>query len=157
MLIEATDDDFDALIAGTGPNGLLLAAGGIADTETLVMLRGLANRIRPEFRPAAWMIVEIGAVVGLCSPIAVPGPDASLNIGYGVAESWRNRGSARRAIADVIAFARADPRIQAVTAETATGNIPSQRVLAANGFARVGTAQDDEHGALICWRIDTTG
>lgn len=156
MLIEAEDDDFAALIDGRAPRRLMLAVGGIEDTATLAMLRGLADSIRSVFRPAAWLVVEESTVVGLCSPIAAPGPDANLNIGYGIAASWRRRGAAQRAIADVVAWARADQRITAVTAETATGNLASQRVLIANGFARTGMAHDDEHGELICWRIDVT-
>ena len=156
MLIEAEDDDFAALVAGIAPRGLMLAAGGIEDAETLTMLRSLAGSIRAGFRPAAWLIVEQDTVIGLCSPIAAPGPAAALDIGYGVAASWRRLGAARRAVADVVDWARADPRIQAVTAATATGNIASQRVLVANSFARTGMAHDDDHGELICWRIDVT-
>lgn len=157
MLIEAEDEDFVALIAGVAPRGLMLAAGGIEDAATLAMLRGLADSLRGGFRPAAWLIVEEATVVGLCSPIAAPGPDASLDIGYGVAASWRRRGVAQRAVADAIAWARGDPRIVAVTAQTATGNTASQNVLIVNGFTRSGLAHDDEHGALICWRIETPG
>lgn len=152
-LIEATDADFAALIAGSAPRALALPGEPPEPPEApgvLAMLRDLAATIRPAFAPAAWMMVVDGEIVGLCS--LVKPPATGLDIGYGVAPGRRRRGHGAAAVAALLAWARADARVAEVCAETSVGNRPSQRVLEANGFARVGERTDPEDGALILWR-----
>lgn len=150
MLIEATASDFAALIAGRGPNNLRLVAD-IAPPDVLPMLGELAASIRPSFAPSAWLIVEDEAIVGLLSLIAPAGGD-TIKIGYGVAPASQGRGVATRAVADLLDWAKADPRVAVVTAETAVDNLASQKVLSANGFIRTGGRVDPEDGPVIAWR-----
>jgi RimJ/RimL family protein N-acetyltransferase len=153
MLIETTDAHFAALIAGAAPDGLKVAEGGVEGPEVLEMLRDLSATVGEAFTPNAWMMVEDGEVVGLCSLVRVPYVGDTVMIGYGVAESRRGRGIARRAVADLLDWARADGRVSTVTAETSIHNVPSQRVLEANGFERTGERIDEEDGELFCWRV----
>jgi RimJ/RimL family protein N-acetyltransferase len=153
MLIEATDAHFAALIAGASPDGLAVAEGGVEAPEVLAMLRGLSAQVGESFHPNAWMIVEDGEVVGLTSLVRTPYVGDTVMIGYGVAPSRRQRGVARRAVADLLAWARADHRVTTVTAETSIHNGPSQRVLEANGFERTGERTDEEDGELFCWSV----
>ncbi|MFN4091495.1 MAG: GNAT family N-acetyltransferase [Brevundimonas sp.] len=150
MLVEALDADFVALIEGRAPRGLTLADGGVGPPAVLEMLRGLAGTIRPGFAPAAWMIVRDGEIVGLCSVVKPPA-GGSVDIGYGIADSRQKRGFASLAVGEVLDWARGDDRVAIVTAETSIDNPASQRVLERNGFHRIGTRDDDEDGALICW------
>jgi RimJ/RimL family protein N-acetyltransferase len=122
--------------------------------EVLAMLRDLANSIRPSFRPASWMMIENGEVVGLCSLVRQPSRHG-IDIGYGVSPSRRRLGLASAAVSALLAWSREDGRVRCVRAETSLTNIPSQRVLQNNGFERVGERVDDEDGELICWRADT--
>jgi RimJ/RimL family protein N-acetyltransferase len=154
MLISATDGDFAALIAGTAPRGMAVAPGGIESAEILAMLRGLSADVGARFTPNAWMMVEDGEIAGLVSITSTP-KDGAIDIGYGVAASRRRRGVARRAIADLVIWAGNDPRVSAITASTAPDNPASQRVLAANGFVRIGATIDPEDGPLILWRRET--
>ncbi len=119
------------------------------------MLQGLAVTVRPHFAPAAWLIVEANEIVGLCSVMKVSIANAEIVIGYGIAPARRGRGAARRAIADVLTWARGDPRVALVRADTSIHNIASQRVLERNGFVRTGTRTDAEDGDMICWEIAT--
>lgn len=151
-MIEAQDEHFERLAAGETPDGLRLAEGNIEGPEVLTMLRGLATSVRAKFSPAAWLIVEDREIVGLCSLLGAPDAEGAAAIGYGVAASRRGRGSARRAVADLVHWARSAPAINALTAETSIHNIASQRVLEANGFARIGTRTDPEDGELFLWR-----
>ena len=153
MLIEATDAHFAALIAGESPDGLAVAEGGVEAPEVLAMLRGLSAEVGESFQPNAWLIVEDGEVVGLCSLVRTPYVGDSVMVGYGVAASRRRRGIASRAVADLLAWARRDYRVATVTAETSIHNAPSQRVLETNGFERFGERTDEEDGELFCWRI----
>jgi RimJ/RimL family protein N-acetyltransferase len=151
MLIEATDAHFAALVAGESPDGLAVAEGGVEAPEVLAMLRGLSAQVGESFQPNAWLVVEDGEVVGLASLVRTPYAGDTVMIGYGVAASRRRRGIAGRAVADLLAWARADHRVTTVTAETSIHNVPSQRVLETNGFAKSGERDDEEDGALFCW------
>ena len=154
MLVEATDDSFAALIAGVAPPGLRIPEGGVEASEVLQMLQGLARSVRQQITPASWMILADGEIVGLCSITkAFPTP-GMIEIGYGLAQSRRGRGHAAAAVAELLAWARSVPDIAAVAADTAVDNLPSQRVLERNGFARIGGRIDPEDGPLICWRVE---
>ncbi|MBO9557486.1 MAG: GNAT family N-acetyltransferase [Caulobacter sp.] len=154
MLIETTDAAFAALIAGQAPEGLAVAEGGVETPEVLAMLRALSAEVGESFQPNAWMMVEDGEVVGLASLVRTPYVGDTVMIGYGVAASRRGRGVARRAVAELLAWARSDYRVATVTAETSIHNAASQRVLEANGFARTGERTDEEDGELVCWAVE---
>ena len=49
---------------------------------------------------------------------------------------------------------RRDDRVRVLTAETALANLPSQRVLEANGFVQTGRGMDDDEGETIVWRLE---
>ena len=157
MIVAADDAVFAGLAAGEAPAGLVLAEGGLETDEVMQMLRALAVVVRRQFEPAAWLVVERGAVVGLCSLKNAPDEFGAVEIGYGVAPAWRARGVATRAVADVLDWARGDARVAAVTAETSVDNRASHLVLERNGFARIGNRDDEEDGALICWERRVVG
>ena len=151
MILEAVDEDFAALIRGAPPRGLHLADGGLETPRVLELLQRLADTVRGQFAPAAWMFVEDDEVVGLCSIKALSGRGV-IEIGYGVAPSRRNRGIGGRGVAEVLAWARLDARVSSVCAETALDNSPSRRVLERNGFETTGRRADAAEGEVICWR-----
>ena len=154
MLIEAKTEHFAALLRGEAPAPYRPCDSPLGSPEVLAMLAQLAARIGETFRPSAWMMVENGEIVGLISPTqALQAADGSLTIGYGVAPTRQGRGVATRAVADLVAWARSDDRVRALTAETSIDNPASQAVLSRNGFQRVGEREDDEDGSLICWRL----
>jgi len=154
MLIEAKTQDFAALLRGEAPAPYRLCDSPLGSPEVLAMLAQLADGIRLVFTPAAWMMIENGEIVGLLSPTQpLNAADRSLHIGYGVAPTRRGRGVATRAVADLVAWARTDDRVHALTAETSVDNLASQTVLARNGFQIVGERVDDEDGPLLMWRL----
>jgi RimJ/RimL family protein N-acetyltransferase len=154
MLIEAKTEDFAALLRGEAPAPYRLCDGPVAPPEVLAMLADLAERIGETFRPSAWMIVEDGEIVGLISPVdTLDLTDRSLRFGYGVAPTRQGRGAATRAVGNLIAWAREDDRVHALTAETSVDNPASQTVLRRNGFLVVGERVDGEDGPLLCWRL----
>lgn len=155
VLIEASDADFVALIAGQSPGRHPVVEGGIETGEVLLMLQGLASSVEQQFHPAAWLIIDEDRVVGMCSLLAAPTVDGSVPIGYGIANNYRGKGIGKRAIAALVDWACGDPRITAITAETAVGNGPSQGILIHNKFVKSGERHDEEDGALVCWRLDT--
>ncbi len=154
-LIEASDEHFAEILSGTMSAPLRLAVDGIGAPDIIEMLRALAHSVAERFAPAAWLIVEADEVIGLCSVVTPPVGDGVIDIGYGIAVSWRGRGCATRAVAAVVRWASADPRVLALTADTAIANAPSQRVLERDGFVRIGTRTDPEDGPMIRWWLDS--
>jgi RimJ/RimL family protein N-acetyltransferase len=67
-------------------------------------------------------------------------------LGYWLATDATGRGIGRRAIAIALEWARSQPRLRVVWALVADANLPSCRVLEANGFRIVGTPGVDERG-----------
>jgi RimJ/RimL family protein N-acetyltransferase len=156
QIIEATDAHFEALLLGQTVQGYAVPPGGIDTPDILTMLRELAASIRPQFETAAWLMVQNDEVVGLASALQVPSESGTLAIGYGVAPTRRKRGYATAAISEILIWAKAEHGVNAVSAETSVSNVPSQRVLEANGFARIGERFDEEDGALLCWLASTS-
>lgn len=155
MIIEATENDFHALLNGRAPQGLrLVPDSAIAPPEVLKMLGDLADAIRTAFAPSAWFIVEGDEIVGLCSLTRVP-ENREAHIGYGVAPTRQGSGSTSRAIRDLVEWARHDPRVAVVSAEASVDNIASQRVLERNGFIQTGERLDAEDGLVTCWQVAT--
>lgn len=154
MILETTKDDYARLILGQAPRHFDLPDTPIAPPEILEMLAGVAARVWAVSSPASWLIVENNEVVGLCS-ITRPPEQGVLDIGYGVASSRQGRGSAGRAIGEIVAWAKGSADVTAITADTSTTNLASQRVLERNGFVRMGERIDKEDGPLICWRCPT--
>ena len=154
MIVEMTREDYASLLSGHGPRSFTLADTPVAPIEILRMLADLDARLVETFSPASWLIVESNEVVGLCSIVGSP-DEGQIAIGYGIAPSRQGRGIARRAVGEIIAWARANAQVRAITAETAVANVASQRVLIRNGFIQVGERVDDEDGPLLCWRCAT--
>ncbi len=154
-LVEIRDADFPWLLGGepTRP-GLSLPPGGVDTPETLAIVRTIHAALGGDGQPGSWMMVEDGEVVGLCGYVRPSGDGAVVEIGYGVAAARRRRGHAGRAVGAMVAMARNNDGLRAVTAVTAEDNPPSHGVLVLNGFVETGREDRDEDGPVILWRLD---
>ncbi len=151
MIVPAGADALDALRAGRAVTPYRLVDDSVvAPAPVLAMLADLAETIRAQFEPAAWLIVEGGEIVGLLS-VVKPYVPQRIEIGYGMASSRQNRGATGRAIGELLDWARTDPRLTVVAAETGDSNLASQRVLERNGFVCTGQRIDREDGPLLLW------
>ncbi|WP_300578964.1 GNAT family N-acetyltransferase [Phenylobacterium sp.] len=150
-LIAATDDHFAWLVGErSAPDGLSQPSDGVDDVAILKFLRRMTARLHEAQCRASWLIVDQQQVVGLCS-FKRP-PDAGLaEIGYGVAASRQRRGYATHAVRLLIDEVVETGAAAELSAQTAVDNIPSIRVLEANGFSRMGTRSDPADGELILW------
>jgi ribosomal-protein-alanine N-acetyltransferase len=87
------------------------------------------------------VILDDGCVVGRINLTdIVRGAFMSCHLGYWVAESSNGRGLASRAVDEVVTYAFGELGLHRVQAGTLLHNLPSQRVLERNGFARFGLA-----------------
>jgi RimJ/RimL family protein N-acetyltransferase len=150
-LLEVADSDFDWMLGIVeGRKGLRLPRGGVDDPAVLQIVREMTKRLHAAGCAGSWMIVRNGEVVGLCS-YKRPPAQGRVEIGYGTAPQLRERGIATAAVAVIAQIASADHVIEALTAETSSNNLASQRVLEKNGFVRTGRRMDDEDGEVIGW------
>ena len=153
-LIAAEGAQFERVLAGLSPTGgINLPACPVAEPAVLAMLSGLADTIRATFEPSAWWIICGTELVGLLSITALR-DFGVIQIGYGVAPCSQARGHATAAVAVLLAWAKSEPRVRAIYAETHTDNSASQRVLTRNGFVPTGQRLDDEDGEVLCWQAD---
>ncbi len=154
-LLAIRDADFDWMLGGASTRpGLSLPPGGVDSPETLATVRAIHAAAEAEGRLGVWMMVAGDQVVGLCGAVRPGGGAAEVEIGYGVAPACRRRGHAVRAVATLIAIARSQPGVSAITAVTDEDNAPSQAVLARNGFVESGREVRDDDGPVILFRLD---
>jgi RimJ/RimL family protein N-acetyltransferase len=152
QLLPATDAHFAWMLGEAAPpDDLRLPPGHVDEPWVLKWLRRTLQKLGGY---GSWLMVVDGEVVGMCSYKCPPTAKGDVEIGYGVAPQRRRLGYAARAAALIIAAARQDSRVRAITAETAVANLPSQRVLETNGFRQTGRNTDDDEGEMIVWRLE---
>jgi RimJ/RimL family protein N-acetyltransferase len=152
QLLPATDAHFAWMLdEAAAPNGLRLPPCGVDAPWVLKWLRRTLPKLGGY---GSWLIVAESEVVGLCSYKWAPSAEGVVEIGYGIAPERRRLGYATQAVTLILNAARRDDRVRAITAETALANLPSQRVLEANGFAQSGRNMDDDEGEMIVWRLE---
>jgi ribosomal-protein-alanine N-acetyltransferase len=90
--------------------------------------------------------------MGLATFKGPPDNEGTVEIAYGIAPGYQNRGFATEAAAALVEFALADPRVRLVRAHTMPTNNASTKVLERNGFKLRGPVIDPEDGEV--WRWD---
>jgi RimJ/RimL family protein N-acetyltransferase len=151
-LVAAVDAHFAWMLGeAEPPDGLRLPPGGV---DTPPILRWLRRTLPKLGGYGSWLMVADDEVVGLGGYKWAPTSAGEVEIGYAVAPQRRRHGYAAQGSALMLEAARGDPRVRALVAETALGNLASQRVLAGTGFFKTGRGWDDEEGETIRWRLD---
>lgn len=90
------------------------------------------------------------AIVGACGFKNEPA-NGCVEIGYGVAPSWRKQGIATAAVSALLRTAFASSEVDRVLAQVNPENVASTRVVHALGFEASGTVIDDEGEPLTQW------
>jgi RimJ/RimL family protein N-acetyltransferase len=95
-----------------------------------------------------WLVVsrEENAVVGTAGFKGPPGDTERVELGYGIAEAYRNRGYATEAARALVDWALAQPGVARVVAECERDNAPSIRVL-----EKAGLHPRAEAGPMLRW------
>jgi RimJ/RimL family protein N-acetyltransferase len=146
-----------ALAAGQAPAGWQGAAAATELTPDFVARRALEHRAAgaaPEWCDVFWIVVD-GLVVGGCG-FKGPPQDGLVEIGYGVAASWRGRGVASAAVGALCqrAFAiSAPPPASAVLACIAPDNAASAGVVRKLGFTPGLRFRDPQGELLVAWTL----
>lgn len=122
--------------------------------RAIAMKLARMSTVAPVLHPwyTYWLVVVAGEPfgAGLAGFKGAPGPDGTVEIGYGIDPAYRNRGYTTEAARALITWAFQNPDCRAVIAPgTPKDNIASNRVL-----ARVGMQVYHETGEALSWRIE---
>lgn len=98
-----------------------------------------------------WLIAipMLGIGAGLIGFKGKPDAAGMVEFGYGIAETYQNRGLMTEAVQAMIAWAFSLPGCRRITAETLRSNLDSQRVLVKTGFQLYKQTQD-----TFEWKLD---
>jgi RimJ/RimL family protein N-acetyltransferase len=80
--------------------------------------------------------------------VGAPNADGEIEIGYGTYDIFTGLGYMTEAVGGMISWAKKQPEIHAIIADTEKQNIASFRVLEKNGFVKT-----DETETLLKWRL----
>ena len=146
VLREITRQAADAIRAGERPTDVL-----VADDYPTEFSVGVAESLGAEGQFGTFLLhrseddVVVGEIGG-----AFVGPEGTLEIGYAVVESERNRGYATAAVEAFVAQARDDPFVRRIVAHTPLDRPESGRVLEKAGFTKVSEVDDsDAEGSVL--------
>ena len=116
----------------------------------LQSLRTLDELGFPAWWLTNWSIVEIAdkTVIGGITFKGPPNQAGEVEIGYGIADAYRNNGYMTECLQALVRWALEQDGVTAVTAETAKENLPSEVVLRNNGFEHVRDTEEFRY-----WRI----
>jgi RimJ/RimL family protein N-acetyltransferase len=92
-------------------------------------------------------------VIGLCSFTGPPSADKMVEIAYGIAPGYQNRGHATEAAQGLIAYALASGRVRTIRAHTLPQQNASTRVLTKCGFTLIGEVTHAEDGVVWRWEM----
>ncbi|CAN7730992.1 GNAT family N-acetyltransferase [Rhizobium sp. LjRoot98] len=101
----------------------------------------------------SWYIVADAGeglmLAGICGYKGAPDPHGEVEVGYSVVPELQRRGLASAAVA-LLCESALSRGAKTVVADTLPELVPSQRVLAKNGFLKIATIENVEDGVI--WR-----
>lgn len=92
-------------------------------------------------------------VIGFCSFTGPPSADEMVEIAYGIAPGYQNRGHATEAARELIAYATASGRVRTIRAHTLPQHNASTRVLTKCDFNLTGEVTHSEDGIVWRWEM----
>lgn len=157
-------DALDALIAGDADR--LDALTGARFARPLVppplmadALPFMLERVRADAAGARWWAPwllrrrEDGAAIGMAGFAGPPDANGVVVLGYCVYPAYEGNGYAGEAARGLVAWALAQPGVSRVRATVPPGHGASRRVAERAGMHVVGTAADDEVGAVLVYEV----
>ena len=162
-LLSQTPEHFRALLEGTDAYERrfgVRVAEGVRDfltgpevsAEFLERLNG-PGAADPWKDGFAVVHIADNTVIGLCSFTGTPSADETVEIAYGIAPGYQNRGHATEAAGELIAFAVASGQVRTIQAHTLPQQNASTRVLLKCGFTFMGEVEHPEDGAVWRWEL----
>jgi len=123
--------------------------------DLLDMLPMQAGASPEQARYGVWVIVErfIATVIGDIGFLGPPGPEDTVEIGYGIVPDCRRQGYATEVARGLAAWAMEQPRVGVIVAVCDEDNLPSIRTLERVGFARTRKQEGRLRWQLERWQL----
>jgi RimJ/RimL family protein N-acetyltransferase len=139
----------------TSKFGLQVIPGYLEFSEALKWaLESLeSGKVTPEWGTYMFIHDRDEALIGLGGYYGLPTEAGIVEIGYGIAPSYRCRGYATQAAQWLIKNAFSYDEIKAVWAHTLPNFNASTRVLEKCGMNKIAEVLDEEHGVVWQWEI----
>ena len=117
--------------------------GGYPIEGTLIAAEAFLRAVAAGVDPGPYGMYQLvrhadSLVVGDIGFHAPPDPSGTVTVGYGLARDARGQGYATEALRAVIGWALDQPEVRRVEADTAHGNLASQRVMERAGMRLIG-------------------
>jgi len=106
-------------------------------------INGLSHAVDLD-EPPGWMITVNGRVIGDCGTHGSADVDGAIEIGYGLADSFRRQGYGTEAVGAMTDWLLCRPGTRTIRARTLADNTASRRVLEKNGFSLAGYDPDGQ-------------
>ncbi len=99
-----------------------------------------------------WTIIskKDNKMVGDLCFVGAPNAEGEVEIGYGTYNAFEGKGFMTEAVGGMILWAKKQPEIHAIIADTEKQNTASFRVLEKNGFVKTGETEN-----LLRWKLKT--
>lgn len=97
--------------------------------------------------------IEDNAIIGQCGFTGPPSANQTVEIAYGIAPGYQNRGHATEAAQELIAYAIASGRVRTIRAHTLPQRNASTHVLEKCGFMLIGEVAHSEDGVVWRWEL----
>jgi RimJ/RimL family protein N-acetyltransferase len=127
-------------------------AGPEVSADFLERLKGSAV-VDPWKDGFAVLHIADNTIIGLGGFTGPPGADEMVEIAYGIAPGYENRGHAGETARELIEYALASGRVRTIRAHTLPQPNASTRVLTKCGFTRIGEVTHPEDGVVWRWEM----
>ncbi len=141
------------------PEQVLASLDAMSPSDRAEVSPEWLTRVHGSSSPDPWlhgfavMHRESGTIIGSCGYKAPPGPEALVEIAYGIDPAYQGRGYATEAARALIAFAFGSGLVSLLRAHTKPSESASTRVLTKCRFERVGEVVDPEDGLVWRWEL----
>lgn len=114
------------------------------------ILPNVADPSKNHLYSTLWTIIskQENKMVGDLCFVGQPNCDGEVEIGYGTYDDFSGKGFMTEAVSGMIKWAKNQPDVKAIVADTEKTNTASFRVLEKNGFVKIGETE-----LLFHWRL----
>jgi ribosomal-protein-alanine N-acetyltransferase len=114
------------------------------------ILPNVADTSKNYLYSTLWTLIskKDNKMVGDLCFVGAPNADGEIEIGYGTYDIFASLGYMTEAVGGMISWAKTQPEIRAIIADTEKQNTASFRVLQKNGFVKTGETE-----TLLKWRL----
>lgn len=114
------------------------------------ILPNVADTSKSYLYSTLWTLIskKDNKMVGDLCFVGAPNADGETEIGYGTYETFAGKGFMTEAVGGMISWAKKQPEIHAIIADTDKQNTASFRVLEKNGFVKTGETE-----TLLKWKL----